>query len=740
MVVLQKTLLLIVHGIGEQAPGETIDALTGGAVQELGLPGPIEGRTEMIAERVEGSEILKLFPCTIRRSTVMASPLNKLAQDQDILAAEVYWSDLSRAPKGSLDTAFDLLRTILALGYLALENVDDSAAEVSPCSRRGVYLFVWIFFALIAPFNALLFIASISLLTDPFVMPIGTEPGQLPGTLLIAGMGFVVALISLFWRSRIRSPQSSYMMRAFMAGLGGLAALAAATALLVWLIPDAGWIEALRGASCRSVDMSACWSLDHQDIALFAWGATLLMGMIWLVAVAILLALFVTSTLTDLGWKRTLLVFGLPALLIVSAQVAPAGGFDWLLIALGTLTALILIPPARHRLFRTVGRITEFFGQRELIYLSLCNAMLILWMLITSALWALFSGVVQKLDGDEGGKTLLAQIYADYSGLLLSTMAYIMIAVAALLLVGLVPLMIRRARRGQLAQEQPTVLDIWCGRLILNPVLNQLLFVLVLWIAFGGLFQATKTTMDVFNIPAYEWNTDRLLGRLNSFHEQITGLNVLAIGVTAILGLAIYRGASFVAAALGVARDISVYSTRTLASKPRPDSDSRYVQRERILARFRLVHDHLARQMDYDRLIVVSHSQGTVIAAQSLAEGDFPDRPRFLLTMGSPLTHIYGQYFAKGFGLDKLSGRLVRWINIYRCDDFVGTQVRVPNGLVENLRVAPNGHTGYWTDRNVWSALRAALNRTATRDAASGDGASGDGAPDRDSPKAPLVA
>ena len=166
MVVLQKTLLLIVHGIGEQAPGETIDALTGGAVQELGLPGPIEGRTEMIAEKVEGSELLKLFPCTIRRTTVMATPVNTLPQDQDILAGEVYWSDLSRAPKGPVDTALDLLRTILGLGYLALENVDDSASEVSHWSRRAVYLFVWFFFALFAPFNALMFIASISVLTE----------------------------------------------------------------------------------------------------------------------------------------------------------------------------------------------------------------------------------------------------------------------------------------------------------------------------------------------------------------------------------------------------------------------------------------------------------------------------------------------------------------------------------------------------------------------------------------------
>lgn len=725
MVALEKTLILVVHGIGEQSPGETIDALTGGAVQELGLPGPIEGRTEMIAEEVEGSEHLSLFPCTIRRTTLPANSGSSLPQDQDILAAEVYWSDLSPAPRGAIGTSLDLLRTVLGLGYLALENVDDSASPVSQGSRYGVHAFVWIFYALIAPMNAMLVLASLALFVDNFAISIGEGPGKLSGTLLMTGVGLLAMAIALFWRGRIRTARSSYMLRAFMAGLGGLGAVLALVALAAWAMPDAGWLNALRLSSCPSVEMTACWSRDYQDIAALAWVTMIAMGLIWLVAVAILMALFLTATVTELGARRSALLFGIPAVIILAAQLAPGGALAALAILIAGGIAVLLLPRRRSRLARGLARITDFFGQRGQIFLSICNAMLLFWMLISAAFWSLFSGLVQKMDGPEGGQMLLSQIYRDYSALPTSTMAYILIAVAALVVIGAVPIAIRQARKGVLAQDKPSGLDVWCGRLILNPVLNLLLFLLILWVAFGGMFQAARTTMDVFHITYYAWNTDTLMGRLSAFHDRITGLNVLAVAVTALLGVGIYRGAHFIAAALGVARDISVYSTRTLAGKPRPGSASRYAQRERILGRFRLVHDHLARQMDYDRLIVVAHSQGTVIAAQSLALNDLPDRPRYLLTMGSPLTHIYGQYFAKGFGLDPLSGRLARWINIYRCDDFVGTRVRAPGDMVENLRVRPNGHTGYWTDRNVWAALRQALNTR--RD-------------ERDSPAGPLVA
>ena len=274
----------------------------------------------------------------------------------------------------------------------------------------------------------------------------------------------------------------------------------------------------------------------------------------------------------------------------------------------------------------------------------------------------------------------------------------------------MVPLLIRQRRKEALALDPESWLDVWCGRLILNPVLNLLLMVLILWIAFGGALQAVRTAFEVLDIDYRPWNSDTLIGGLIRFHETVRSYNPMAIALVGLAGVAAYRAADFVSAALGVARDISVYSARTLAFSPdTPQGHSVYATRQRIKARFHTVLAHLSRQYPHDRLIVIAHSQGTVIAAQALLEGAAPEKPTSLVTMGSPLTHIYGQYFARGFDMADLPDRLVRWINIYRCDDFVGTTVQLPGDRVENHRVAPGGHTGYWTDAQVWQTVRSVL-------------------------------
>ncbi|MBU3030316.1 hypothetical protein [Paracoccus marinaquae] len=711
---MQRNLVLVVHGIGEQQAGQTIDALTGGALRELGLPGPVESRVEMIAEQRPGSRQLKLFPCNIRRSVLPASQHNGFAEDQEVLAGEIYWSDLSPAPRGALATGFDLLRTVLTLGYLALDNVSQSGAPANRWIRALVHVFVWIFYALIAPMNALLLIGSFLTLIDSFVIRVG--PGGLHGTMLIALIGAAVLAAYLLWRGWIRRPDASYLERCFMSGLGGLGAATLMAGMVMRLAQPApgtaapGWLGWLRRASCDSVDFTACWNLAYQDIAALLWGFVLVMALTWLAAVAVLLLLFAISSVSEIGVLRTGLLVGAPLLVILAIQVAPSRA--WLLLLLGLLVvagALFARRIARRGL-RALGRLTRLFGRRERIYLPICNAMLFLWMLISAALWSLFSELVRKIDGAEGGQSLLTQLYVDYSALATSTMSYIVFGLAGLILAGIVPLAIRQRRKAALALDPASPLDVWCGRVILNPVLNLLLMFLILWIAFGGALQALRTGFDLLGIPYYPWNTDTLIGQLSSFHDRINSYNALAIALVGLVGVLAYRAADFISAALGVARDISVYSARTLAYSPENDAgSSTYAARQRIKARFHMVHDYLARQYPHDRLIVIAHSQGTVIAAQALQEAEPAGLPTYLVTMGSPLTHIYGQYFARGFDIGNLPPRLERWINIYRCDDFVGTEVRLPDGFVENYRIPPGGHTGYWTDSHVWQAVREVL-------------------------------
>lgn len=108
-------------------------------------------------------------------------------------------------------------------------------------------------------------------------------------------------------------------------------------------------------------------------------------------------------------------------------------------------------------------------------------------------------------------------------------------------------------------------------------------------------------------------------------------------------------------------------------------------------------------------ITVISHSQGTVIATQMLMDGrvkeQIGDCPVTLITMGAPVTHIYQRYFPEMFTVDpqKLGAA---WFNIFRQDDFVGT--RIDGNLIpadRNIDVEPGGHTGYFTDYQVWKVL-----------------------------------
>ncbi len=155
---------------------------------------------------------------------------------------------------------------------------------------------------------------------------------------------------------------------------------------------------------------------------------------------------------------------------------------------------------------------------------------------------------------------------------------------------------------------------------------------------------------------------------------------------------------------------------------------------KRILAHYRDTLDH------NPELIIVSHSQGTMVAVEALNDEDLSWLPtRFrtvtLVTMGSPLGHLYQHYFGHCYPpLDQpfwtsLRRRVDRWVNICRIDDFVGTEIDFPDNahadgmqlqastdpqaesffnppVYSNHAVGPRGHQNYWADREVLQLLK----------------------------------
>lgn len=159
-----------------------------------------------------------------------------------------------------------------------------------------------------------------------------------------------------------------------------------------------------------------------------------------------------------------------------------------------------------------------------------------------------------------------------------------------------------------------------------------------------------------------------------------------------------------------------------------------YWLRRRIGDRLDVLMQRLIRAERPDAICIISHSQGTVIALDLLAEQGAHWReaagrpvPLVLVTMGSPYTHIYNTYFPASFAPAHLrrgllpvaeGGNLTAWTNIFRTDDFVGTHIDTTRdagmpdggrGWPEERPVRPNGHTGYWVDRKVIPILRKAI-------------------------------
>ncbi len=138
--------------------------------------------------------------------------------------------------------------------------------------------------------------------------------------------------------------------------------------------------------------------------------------------------------------------------------------------------------------------------------------------------------------------------------------------------------------------------------------------------------------------------------------------------------------------------------------------------RERIAHRFRSVLQYVLAGDPPTHLLVIAHSQGTVITIDALLHPDCQDAMRRaglrpentrLATFGSPYTHLYQFYFPAQYppqpGDVILGPAFGRWVNLFHIDDYVGTQVagRPDADRPTNVALPAEwlmAHTDYWRD------------------------------------------
>ena len=108
----------------------------------------------------------------------------------------------------------------------------------------------------------------------------------------------------------------------------------------------------------------------------------------------------------------------------------------------------------------------------------------------------------------------------------------------------------------------------------------------------------------------------------------------------------------------------------------------------------------------FERTVMIGHSLGTMIAIDVLSDTREDSKPAGkieLVTLGSPYTAVFGYYFPHMFapaGAGLLAS-VGRWTNIYRENDYVGTNLTNGDSGVIEIAQPPFGHLEYFADDGV---------------------------------------
>lgn len=703
-------LIIAVHGIGEQQPGETVDEIVGAATTQIAKRDPLFLPVTVDRDVVElADERLSVKP---RNGSFFPVHLRKVQKAKNAekperaIFAEVFWADKSPAPSGPFWTIFDLLKIVLGLGYLAMENAESNRGKLSIWL---VHLFTWIFYGFVAPMNAMLLIGSVLLLLD--LTPLWTEfsPDHLPW--IIAGHGLCTLLIGLYVRLVL---SKTYLVRIFGNGLSVVG-----VAVLLML----GLSFASSGVNTYFCDVKGgqVTTLTH-DIDCYAGFVLLALGTSWVMNVAVAL------------------LIGLVGLI---GAFAGASRHDFPMQDGETHTINDNVPGLRA------------------IFPSICAAMVLFWSVIASSLWLLLLNISSQLSsqvvhetpavaedkddadgidemaeaGGEGvtsgapplpDETLADHIHSVKSDSLLfttldgnirsvlQTMSITTAIFITLILVAGILVGIRKAWPDKLYEKAE-----WRSRLILNPVLHYFLMVSLGLVAF-----ALASMPDLNARMSCDPATDRIFS-LCWFHAQNAKVTALLLA----LGVIIYRLSNHISGGLGIFRDIVTYSVQESCAwkSNRAERAKNFTQRNQINARFRRTLHYGLEAFEPTRVTIIAHSLGSIIAVKMLQDKDVKallkkngDPEVVLITMGSPATHIYRRYFKEFFQVSTVDMPLCErphdpvrkaWYNIHREDDFVGTRIGddlehdAPD-LATNYAVEAGGHTGYFTDYHVWKVLR----------------------------------
>ncbi len=653
-----KKLALVVHGIGEQQAGETLDQLVGGLTGDRACS--VENELRHLRERDrdhsedEDCREKLLYPCHIRRV--------KRGNDETIFA-EAFWGDISRGSTGKVRGLIDLFELIMGLGHIVRENAAEIYRDPKAAPRRAANFFVYLVHGPITAFNVVLVLATAFL----FLFQWQFGQGEWVGTAAI----LVTAVIMMLGWAMFRNPKRSYLYQIHRLWFG-YSAIALVLVAVVTHGMDTFLSEDQNAAAAKWL-ASQCEIADDFSRCFDYWYAAVL------------------SNILAFCWGLCVLI------------VAGTG------------------------LWETIRRFTAETGASKALYPQALALMLTVWMFLIVTLWVAASTSLVEASGSLGLETVNIAVMEKVLLPAMNFTVWVSCALAAIALGAVLAWADRKRWTLKTRPEDHKAKPI--RRLIVHPMILLALTFAIVFIVIG----AVQTVAIQLSLATAEPipTTSQLPSDAKSlaYYETEEAFNVsekFATYFTLFAGFLVFAYTyfrSYLAMGIGIAKDIVVYFVRRPAPRV---ADVRGLNvhplRNRIQDRLVDTLILLLRSEQPEEVVIVSHSQGTVISVEALRGGRLRAQMQAeglkpcnidLVTMGSPTSHLYGFYFSKEFDLKSteaskdVTDGIASWVNIYRVDDFVGTEVEGPTpDFPVNEWVPAKGHTGYWTDDSVLRHLK----------------------------------
>jgi hypothetical protein len=709
-----KWAVMVVHGVGTTGPGVTVDAFLSSYLATVGTAraepafsssvlwledAPLHPRAGA-SPQPENAPI-KTFPVHLRRA--------KTAAGDFVTFVEVYWSDLSSVKEGKLNLLVGLVRAIFSLGYVS----DQAAAQDGFLARLLRLLLFATSRVLCGPVAAL---TTLLLLTLPYrYLVIHLKLGELGSSTSFAEsegavfwfMGTAFVLATCFnvlawvreWTSMWRWFWFSFFFAVVSAGLlfkfgFGLPLPEPATfAKAVGVSPHFPGNLVAIGILWQYIPPLPGVRLAVAILYAIQWVYFFLFGLL-------LLAFLVYVLARLLAWKSS---HGPGLSVAYSAALLQVG--LWALLTPLVILVIKWVKPETTAVVETVLRSAyiAFMFNLVLALVVVVFGVFPTWLVRYLRVAKLKELIVPGLIVFITAFVIYGPVFADNRGDWTIWMKGFAIALTLCMIFGVVTWGIRSLRMMPRLLVGEVIIFLLILVSVLALFVDSTLFVNERW----GLLQ--DVTSSIRRCPWYTIFTERSLPYLT-----LLATPTVLFGAYMIDPLRQW---------LHVLTDIINHFARPRDGLPpfqpeplTPEFIEGFEIQMRIEDRVERVLKMLLSKEDMSHLMIVSHSQGTVIAVDVLCK---PGTTKLLVgkkvrlvTMGSPLSHVYQYYFPRlypGFedrSWDILFCNVETWLNLYRSDDFVGTDVAKRGKLPGQRELKEGGHVKYWNEKDVFEALK----------------------------------